>query len=171
MENTIKSIIVKLIFNSIILLTVLLTIILGIFHIEWYLQEFEYSEPFYAVWNYSMFTYPYSSVYGQPVYIILSIFFVQGVFAQFIFYRNFDKSIPYYLSLVLMIIALIGSLIIPILFYEVAGDDMIFFDYWKNISINERILPGFYCGLLSLFLVIVKIFVIKTLDSYYTKEL
>jgi len=66
-----------------------------------------------------------------------------------------------------MILGLLGSLIWPMFVYEIAGDDMIFSLYWQNLSLNETILPGFYWGLLSIFLIVIKIFTIKTLETYY----
>ena len=167
MENSKKLIIIKLLFNSCILPTAVLTILFGIFQVGWYLQEFQYSEPFNTVWNYSMFTYPYNSFYGPSVYILLSIFFVQGVFTQFIFYRNFDKSILYYFSSLLMILGLFGCLIVPIYFYNWAGEDWLFDGYWQVSSINETILPGFSWGLLSIFLIVIKISTIKILKLFY----
>ena len=163
-----KSIIIKLIFNSFILISAILTIFGGIFQVMWDLQESEFSEPFSIVWNYNMFSYPYSSRLGLPVYIVLSIFFLQGVFTQFILYRNFDRSIIYYFSLILMAIGLYGCLFIARAYYLLRGDLYLVDYYWESHS--TQILHGFYWGILSISLILIKKITIKNLLSIIRRK-
>ncbi len=163
MEHSKKSIIIKLIFNSFILLSAILTILFGIFQVIWYLQEFENSDPFKIVWNYGIFNYPYNSILGISVNIVLSIFFLQGVFTQFILYRNFDSSNLYYFSLVLMTLGLLVCLIIPKLVYIWTGEE--YYYIWESHT-STQILPGFYWGLLSILLIVIKIITIKALETF-----
>ena len=92
--------------------------------------------------------------------IILSIFFLQGVFTQFILYKDFDRSLYYIFSLGLMILGLLGCLIIPQLVYIWAGDE--YYYYWES-QVSTQVLPGFYWGLLSILIIVIKKFTISSI--------
>ena len=149
---------IKISFSLFILIFAILTILSGIFQVRWYLREFWYSEPYYLIWNYVMFSCPYNSIYCLSVYIILSVFFLQGVLMQFILYRDFDRSISYYFSLVLMILGLFGCLIYPSIQYIWAGEE---YYYYYESQASRQILPGFYWGLFSILLIVIRKLTIK----------
>ncbi|MFX1419953.1 MAG: hypothetical protein ACFE9N_13625 [Promethearchaeota archaeon] len=159
MKSSSKNNLIKLSFNVSILIFAILTILSGIFQVTWYLREFGYSEPFYIFWNYGMFSYPYNSPYGPFVNIILSIFFLTGVFMQLILYKDVDRSIYIY-SLGLMVLGLFGCLIIPYFVYSLVTEE--FYYYW-DYQVSTQVLPGFYWGLLSIFIIIVKRYIINIL--------
>lgn len=168
MEQSKKFIIIKLLFNSFILLSAVLTVLFGIFQVTLDLQEFENSEPFSMIWNYGLFYIPtyYYSIMIHSIIIVLSIFFLQGVFIQFISYKKFDHSYAYYFSLILMTLGLLGCLFIPMIDYGIAAGDRFDFFYYWNIE-GTRILSGFYWGLLSIILIVIRQITIRILEDLY----
>jgi len=159
MKSSSRNYLINLSFNVGILIFAILTILSGIFQVTWYVREFSYSEPFYIIWNYGMFSYPYNSKYGPLVNFILSIFFLMGFFMQLILYKDADRSYYIY-SLGLMVLGLFGCLIIPQLVYTWAGEE--YYYYWDR-QVSTQVLPGFFWGLLSLLMIVVKKYIIKIL--------
>jgi hypothetical protein len=79
---------------------------------------------------------------------------------QLILYKDVDLY-PYYIcSLGLMILGLFGCFIIPRLGYGVEEE----FYYFEEFQRSSQILPGFYWGLLSLLLIVVKKYIINIID-------
>ncbi|MFX1428112.1 MAG: hypothetical protein ACFFBE_16785 [Promethearchaeota archaeon] len=160
MKYSSRNYLIKLSFNVGILIFAILTILSGIYQVSWYLREFSYSEPYYLDWNYGIYSYPHKGILAPTVNFIFSTFFLVGIFMQLILYKDVDLY-PYYIySLGLTVLGLFGCFIIPRLGYGVEEE----FYYFEEFQRSSQILPGFYWGLLSLLLIVVKKYIIKIID-------
>ena len=157
MKSSGRNYLIKLSFNVGILICAILTILFGNFQVKWYLREFSYSEPYYLDWNYGIFSYPINSYFGPIVNFIFSIFFLLGVFMQLMLYKDVDLY-PYYIfTLALMALGLFGTR----LGYGYHPEE--FYYYWEYQR-SRQVLPGFYWGILSLLIIVVKKYIIKILE-------
>ena len=166
MEQSKKFIIIKLLFNSFILLSAVLTVLFGIFQVSLDLQEFENSE-LYSKTSYLRF---FSG--NSLINTVASIFFIQGVFVQFIFYNEFDHSLFYYISLILMTLSLLGSLFISAIgigFTE-SEFEVEQYDDYEYFEIKSKILSGFYWGLLSIILIVFRQITTRIIENLIKKK-
>lgn len=161
MKTSGRNYIIKVSFNVGILIFSLLTILSGLYQVTWYLREFSYSEPYYLEWNYGIWSYPHYGLLGPIVNFIFSTFFLVGIFMQLILYKDVNLY-PYYIyTLGLMVLGLFGCFII--LRLGIGGVEEEFYYYWEYEK-SRQVLPGFYWGLLSLLLIVVKKYIIKIID-------
>ncbi|MFX1585715.1 MAG: hypothetical protein ACFFDL_14280 [Promethearchaeota archaeon] len=159
----------KLILDFFLFVFFLLTIEFGIFEGTWYIRENEYSEIFNIVWIYGLYNYPIMGL-GLNLNMLLSIFFSQGIIIQIIYDQGYDLSRVYYWSLILTFLSLLASLFMYDASFQRANAFYIHETYLDHyIKYSKIILPGFYCGLISVLLIFVKYNVLnhfKRKDKY-----
>lgn len=154
--NLTKDLVAKLILNFFLFVFFILTLIFGIFEGTWYIQEDEYSEIFNIVWIYGLFNYPNMGD-GLFLNILLSICFSQGIIIQIIYDLGYDLSFVYKMSLTLTFLSLLASFFMYCISFTLANAFYIHDIYYDHIiQYTRKILPGFYCGLISVLLIFIK---------------
>jgi len=118
-------------------------------------------------WDYGMFHYAYEGL-GSLLNTALSILFLQGIIVQFIYYKDFDVSIISHFSLFLMTLGLLGNIYLARWTYVAAGTS---FHYYYACQVSIRILLGFYYGLVSTLLVLIKYITLRIFYKDLSKEI
>ncbi|MHA2183149.1 MAG: hypothetical protein ACXAAH_17150, partial [Promethearchaeota archaeon] len=153
MKSFNKNYLIKISLNVGIFIFSILIILSGIIQVTWYVWDYYSEEPFYIIWNYGLWSYPYNSRLGSLVNLILSFLFLSGVFMQLILYKDVGR-LYYIFSIGLIILGLFGCFGISQSVYLGLGEK---YSYSYLVSqTSAQVLPGFFWGLLLLLMILVK---------------